>query len=88
MENKSTIEELLHRQLELLAERSKESATDELLQLTHAMVEVHEELKPYKKGASYNTGNYDRDEVSVPSQRTELKLNRVTGLFQPKIEHS
>lgn len=46
MTNDKTAEKLLREQLELLAERSKEALTEELPNLTMAMVEIFRSLKP------------------------------------------
>jgi len=87
MEQK-TSEEILRQQLQLLAERSaNEASVSDLPQLTLAMVEVHQELKFYNKEISCSTKNCDSDDVSIPYQSKELELDRVTGLFEPKIEH-
>ncbi|GEM_PF-3086997 len=46
---KLTNEEILHQQLELLAECSKNASIDEFPQITHAMVEVYKHLPNEKK---------------------------------------
>lgn len=61
MESKPTVEELLRQQLEILAERSaNEAGTSDLPQLTHAMLEVHRELKHHKANSN-GTGNCDSE---------------------------
>ncbi|WP_312145709.1 hypothetical protein [Lysinibacillus capsici] len=49
MEHKSiqqpSNEEILRQQLELLAERSKNTTDDRLSQMTLAMIEIHKQLK-------------------------------------------
>lgn len=88
MEQKSN-EELLRQQLQLLAERSaNEASVSDLPQLTLVMVEVHRELKFYNKEISCSTGNCNSDDVSILHQNNALELDRVSGLFEPKTEHS
>lgn len=53
MEQKSidqlTNEEILHQQLQLLAEKSKDALVEELPELTHAMVEIVKNLPSEKQ---------------------------------------